>query len=94
MAKRDIYIALMVAGHKGVGLHLSAAEVWSLARDSAIEAAALNGLDEADWPEWKTTGPPKWEILDPYRNRVAQDLMTKAPEDVERDKRRAALPPS
>lgn len=48
---RDVYIAIMVAAHKGVGLHLTADEVGQLAIDEAIHMAALNGLDLKDWPQ-------------------------------------------
>lgn len=78
---RDIYIAIMVAAYKGMGLNLSANEVGSLAGDEAIRAAALNGLDEKDWPQWQTFGEPKWETLNPNRRRVAGDLMTRAPDE-------------
>lgn len=79
--KRDIYIAILVAAHKGVGLHLSAEEVDSLSIDEAIHMAALNGCDHKDWPNWKAFGEPNWQTLDPYRQREAQDLTTRAPED-------------
>lgn len=78
---RDIYIAIMVAAHKGIGLRLIADEVGSLSIDEAIHMAALNGLDKEDWPEWQTVGEPDWAKLNPNRKRIAQDLATRAPED-------------
>lgn len=81
-SNRDVYIAIMVAAYKGVGLRLSAQEVGDLSIDEAIHQAALNGLDEKDWPEYKTHGEPKWENLNPNRRRrVAENLATKAPDE-------------
>ena len=79
--KRDIYIAILVAAHRGIGIRLSADEVGQLSIDEAIHMAALNGCDHEDWPNWKIAGEPDWKTLDPYRKRQAQDLATRAPED-------------
>lgn len=86
MSKRDIYIAIMVAAHKGIGIRLSAEEVRQLSIDEAIHMAALNGCDDQDWPNWKAFGEPDWETVDPYRKRTPLDLATKAPEDVQFDR--------
>ena len=51
MAKRDIYIAIMIAAAKGRGLPLSADELYDLSRDDAISAYAANGLDSKDWAD-------------------------------------------
>lgn len=44
--ERDIYMAIMHAAANGRGLHLTAAEVWDLALDDAIETRAGNALNE------------------------------------------------
>jgi hypothetical protein len=90
--KRDIYIAIMIAAHKGVGIRLSAEEVGQLSIDEAIHMAALNGCDHRDWPNWQTFGEPDWETLDPYRKRNAQDLATRAPEDERQGPRQHGWP--
>lgn len=75
--RRDIYIAIMVAAHRGVGLRLSFDEVAALSLDEAIHQAALNGLEEVDWPNWQTSGEPRWKSLDPYRKRNPADLVSR-----------------
>lgn len=80
MDKRDIYIAIMVADAKGKSLYLSVGEVRQLAGDEAIRAAALNGLDETEWPTDKFAGPD-WEEIKPRRKRTHANLMCIAPED-------------
>lgn len=81
---RDIYIAIMVADAKGVGLHLSADEVAQLTLDEAIRAAALNMLEPSDWPEHRNHGEPDWSKIDPARKRTAANMMAIAPESVRR----------
>lgn len=81
MRERDIYIAIMIASHKGIGLRLSAEEVGQLSIDEAIRMAALNGCDSKDWPQWKINGEPDWETLDPYRKREPEDLTMKSPDE-------------
>jgi hypothetical protein len=50
-SERDVYIAIMVASARGVGLRLSADEVAHLATaDEAIRAAAYNGLEDHETP--------------------------------------------
>lgn len=74
MAKRDIYIAIMVAEAKGQGIHMSAEEVEALARDSAIGTAALNALEEKEWPGAIYDAHPEWAKVNPYRKRVPANL--------------------
>lgn len=64
---RDAHIAIMVAAAHGRGVRLSADEVAALACDDAIETAAMNGLDEVDWPEHEKGGSPKWAKIKPRR---------------------------
>lgn len=64
---RDGHIAIMVAAAKGRGVHLSADEVARLAMDDAIETAAINGLDEIDWPNYATSNCPNWHKIKPRR---------------------------
>lgn len=63
MGDRDAHIAIMVAAYKGRGLTLSADEVSQLAGDNAIETAAMNGLDEKDWPDHDKEMGPDWSKI-------------------------------
>lgn len=81
---RDIYIAIMVADAKGVGLRLTADEVGELASDEAIRTAALNGLDDRDWPEHGMHAGPAWGKIDPTKDRVPANLSTGAQNDPKR----------
>jgi hypothetical protein len=47
-ATRRVYVAIMKAADKGVGLRLTADEVSTLSFDSAIATAASNDLTEAE----------------------------------------------
>jgi len=47
-SKRDVYIAIMRAAERGVGLRLDADECLALSMDDAIATAALNGLSEEE----------------------------------------------
>jgi hypothetical protein len=68
MSDRDAHIAIMVAAARGVGLRLSADEVWALSQDEAIVAAATNGLDEIDWPgHADAKSYVRWEKIKRYR---------------------------
>lgn len=81
--RRDIYIAIMVAAAKGIGVHLSADEAFALSLDDAIATRASNGVDNADWPTHADpTGPSiGWETINPYRKRKTLNLACLAPED-------------
>jgi FAD/FMN-containing dehydrogenase len=70
MTDRDAHIAIMVAAAKGTGLRLSADEVAALANDEAISTAALNGIDEIDWPNHAVRfGPgPDWARIKRHRD--------------------------
>lgn len=82
MAKRDIYIAIMVAAAKGQGVHLSADEVFDLSNDDAIATRASNGLDAGDWPEHKTHDSPGWAGINPRRARRGDNLAMNDPTEV------------
>lgn len=75
MAKRDIYIAIMVASAKGQGVRLSADEVFDLSMDDAIATRAANGLDAAEWPEAQVQATsPGWKNINPWRKRKGANL--------------------
>jgi hypothetical protein len=80
---RDIYIAIMVASAKGVGVRLTADECFALSNDDAIATRAHNALDDKDWPEHANPmGPPVgWETINPSRERKGLNLTCLAPED-------------
>lgn len=85
---RDIYIAIMVADAKSSGLRLTADEVGQLAADEAIRMAALNGLDDRDWPGHGMHAGPSWAKIDPARDRAPGNLAAKAPEDIKNGRQR------
>lgn len=67
---RQIYIAIMNAAWRGVGLHLTTDEVWELSSDDAIETVALNALlDEEMLGLNANNGNVPWKNVDPYRDR-------------------------
>ena len=65
MAKRDIYIAIMVAAAKGRCVFLSVEEVRDLSNDDAIMTRAANALDASEFAD----GHPGWEKINPRRDR-------------------------
>ncbi len=48
MSERPIYVAIMAAAEAGRGVHLSAAEVFSLSRDDAIAQRAMASCEDDD----------------------------------------------
>jgi hypothetical protein len=69
--KRDVYIAIMVAAARGVGVNLSWEECADLAFDDAIATRAQNGLskDEFTHPDGVHYLAKGWICIDPYRDR-------------------------
>lgn len=65
---RDVYIAIMVADAKGVGLRLTADEVGRLAGDEAVVGAAFNGLALEEAPD--VGAMPDWAQIDPGKPRT------------------------
>lgn len=76
MARRDTYIAIMVAAAKGHGVRLSADEVFQLSHDDAIATRAANGLEDCEWPGRKKYKLPGWARINPWRKRTAAGNLT------------------
>lgn len=76
--KRDVYIAIMVAEAKGVGLNLSFEELQELTLDDAISTRAANGLDTKTWQEMGEHG---WAVVDPYVGYEEANEATRSDED-------------
>lgn len=56
---RDVYIAIMRAAARGVGLRLTPREVFDLSMDDAIATAAVNGLADGEGEDWARVNPRK-----------------------------------
>lgn len=76
MAKRDAYIAIMVAAATGKGVNLSWEECADLALDDAISTRAANSLDESDFNATAEGAylHNGWKGVDPYAKRKAANL--------------------
>lgn len=76
--ERDIYIAIMVACDRGVGLRLTAREVFELAGDDAIETRALNMISQEEYDAmFEGVREKDWCDLDPYAKREPCDMMAR-----------------
>lgn len=69
MRKRDVYIAIMRAAGEGRGLHLTSAEVWELANDSAISTVASDRLTPEEELRFDGSGDMRqWSKICPVRD--------------------------
>lgn len=51
MSGRDVYISIMKAAALGLGVRLTASEVFALSLDDAIATRASNGLPKDQWEQ-------------------------------------------
>ena len=65
---RNVYIAIMRAASRGIGLHLTAAEVAALALDDAIATTATNSLSRFETKQFHNKSLT-WGDIDPSPKR-------------------------
>lgn len=71
MAKRDVYIAIMVASAKGHSLTLTPEELNELSMDDAVERRAINSLEADEAQAVIDHGDDAWAKISPRKKREA-----------------------